>query len=662
MRTGVIRSRSVRFCLAFLLASAMEAAYAGAPGTVNIHGQVLNSQGQPLSGTRVYAVQFYDAQTEGAPLGSAIAGSAVLSERGLFNISVVLPAQVLTSAVAWYAVGLDSNTPPNGTVDAADWFPTRVKVDSVPFARLSAGVEHVNASAVGSGTVNDTELASLDGVTGSVQTQLNAKAAASNVYTKAEVNASQAAQDSLIANKANASDVFTKTEVNASQAAQDTQIAGKASASSVYTKTEADTSQAAQDAAIAGKADAANVYSKTEVNSSQSSQDTVIAKKLAREGESFVIVEVSDSAELNGTRLRAAYAAASAKTPYGSALSATNRVVVLLPPGQYDLGTDARKAPPGDGTLTLDTQFVDLVGISACRDDQVIFGEPPALNGSVLLKTADDVSLENLTVRCTISTGDPARDATAPVAYRPSNYLHQTKVRNCTFWGDDSHAFSMALGVECYGTYERCTCGDYAFGGNGGSAVGTFIDCKGGYQSFAGEGVAIGTFTRCSGENSAFGARGSATGTFLDCTGMQFAFGGHGTAGGTFVNCTGGEHAFGGFFGTASGGFFNCTGGLRSFGGATGTASGRFENCRMTGEDDLDPRWGGTFTGYMQGCYWNYGVKCGAGARIYNSTFLSSVDLDSTAAGIAHCHVKGSILNTGSAVFNYSNLVDPDVE
>jgi hypothetical protein len=53
----------------------------------------------------------------------------------------------------------------------------------------------------------------------------------------------------------------------------------------------------------------------------------------------------------NGANLRTAYTTAKALTPHGAALSATNRAVVILPPGAYALTE----------TLTLDADYVDLV-------------------------------------------------------------------------------------------------------------------------------------------------------------------------------------------------------------------------------------------------------------------------------------------------------------
>src|SRR5262245_49574459 len=72
------------------------------------------------------------------------------------------------------------------------------------------------------------------------------------------------------------------------------------------------------------------------------------------------VLKVTKSAATNGLRLKAAYGAAKASLPNGNPLAANNRAVVLVPPGRYDLG---------DGQLLMDTDFVDLIGVSTARDD-----------------------------------------------------------------------------------------------------------------------------------------------------------------------------------------------------------------------------------------------------------------------------------------------------
>lgn len=64
----------------------------------------------------------------------------------------------------------------------------------------------------------------------------------------------------------------------------------------------------------------------------------------------YVIVEPTTSDTDNGTALLAAYTTAKALT----GLTATNRATVIVPPGTYDMGASA---------LTLDTQYVDILGM-----------------------------------------------------------------------------------------------------------------------------------------------------------------------------------------------------------------------------------------------------------------------------------------------------------
>ena len=353
------------------------------------------------------------------------------------------------------------------------------------------------------------------------------------------------------------------------------------------------------------------MYTKGEVDTSQALQDAAIAGKLPREGESFVIDKVTSDAVTNGTNLLGAYATAAAKTPDGQALSATNRVAVLVLSGQYDLGTDA---------LLMDTEFVDLVGVSSQAEGQVIYGAANGPGTGVLMQTADDVRIEHLHVRCTATSGT-LNDDTDPAAYYAESIRPLTRIRNCTFWADDSHAWSMRRAIEYSRTYEDCTGSVRAFGGGGGTASGTFTNCTGGDYALSS------------------GGAGEASGTFTDCAGGNYAFAGNsGTASGTFTNCTGGERSFGG-------------------GGGSVTSAARLYGCRMTG--DL---WEGTMRGRMDYCHWAHRITCGETARLYNSTFLGNVNLDNTAAGIAFCSVQGSINNDGSASFIHGNLEDPDVE
>ena len=408
--------------------------------------------------------------------------------------------------------------------------------------------------------------------------------------------------------------------------------------------------------AKANAADFSNVDNTSDLDKPVSTAtQALLDGKLPRISEAYVVVEVTANVLTNGANLRNAYDAAKALTPFGSALSATNRAVVLVPPGRYNLG---------DSALIINADFVDLVGMSTSRDNQYIYRN----SGTVLSQSASDVRIENLVFHYTGS-------ADTSYAYNPTVFWTDvtirigspaaTRIRNCEFRASNR---IMPRGATFAGFYEDCVAdGEYVFGSGSretafgtlyGTASGTFINCTGGNYSFGANGTASGTFTNCTGGIYAFGGYGTASGAFINCTGGGLAFGGGGgTASGTFTNCTGGAFAFGGSYGTASGIFRNCIGDMYAFGGSNGTTTdGSFYGCHMTGNS-----YTATFRGRMEDCRWNDGITCGAEARIYRSTILGNVNLNSTAAGIAHSAVKGNIQNAGSASFNTGNLESTSV-
>ena len=235
-------------------------------------------------------------------------------------------------------------------------------------------------------------------------------------------------------------------------------------------------------------------------------------------------------------------------------------------PGYGDLYTQGLLVPVHQDCvpLTLDTEFVDIIGLTTDRSLQHIYGTPASTNSGVIIQAADDVHISNLTVEILTAYGTPQGDNTDSAAYFPSTNLSNTIVDNVYFKGDEEGAntilWSMRIGVlEYSGTFNNCTGGDVAFGGAGGTASGTFTNCTGGDVAFGGGGTASGTFTNCTGGEAAFGGdRGTASGTFNYCTGGEAAFGGGGTASGTFTNCTGGDYSFGGDGGVLSGKLYYC--------------------------------------------------------------------------------------------------------
>lgn len=409
---------------------------------------------------------------------------------------------------------------------------------------------------------------------------------------------------------------------------------------------------------------------------------------LALENDNSIIVEVQSSAALNGTALIAAYALAKTLTPQGVALSATNRASVILPPAVYDLG---------GAELALDTQFVDIIGMTSVPEHaQITSTLTGALTKGVINQTANDVKIANVhlkvggaatayayyaTTNLTAAFMDNVRiDAgtagegtrmgiiysgvfqnirlpsskSAFVGATLSGYFSRITSDNDTgiFGAPNS---SSGAGATLSGVFRHCvaTSGNAYGGGFGGAgtASGTFDWCIGGSTSFGGDGTASGTFNYCKGGNSSFGG---SSGSFA-------------TASGTFNHCIGAAYSFGGQnLGTASGTFRHCFGGLNSFGG---TMSGTMINC-----DIVATEWGGTITGTVDGCRVKlsgtdkHAAVVGAGGRIYNCTLLATGTGKSVyAAGavnakVAHCRLnKGIDLNVTNDVGTPYNVDDTDI-
>lgn len=276
-----------------------------------------------------------------------------------------------------------------------------------------------------------------------------------------------------------------------------------------------------------------------------------------------VNVKLTDSAVTNGQNLVDAYNYAKTLTPNGAALSATNRVSVIIPPGNYTLSAQ----------LAVNAEFVDLIGLGAIKLRR---GCVPAviIGGNNLGITANNVRIKGISV------------GTQAFAINASNLSLQV-IEDCA--GGDNSFNAVIL----TGTFINCTGGNNSFASNaliGMTASGTFINCEGGNSSFGAGGsgsIASGLFVNCISSNGGFGSGNLASGTFIDCESVGFGgFGGR---------------TIGGISGTASGTFTNCIGSTNSFGGGSGsTASGKFYQCRLTSGS-------GTFqtitgTGLMRNC------------------------------------------------------------
>ena len=255
-----------------------------------------------------------------------------------------------------------------------------------------------------------------------------------------------------------------------------------------------------------------------------------------------VNVKLTDSATVNGQNFVDAYNYAKTLTPNGAALSSTNRVAVILQPGNYTLSAQ----------LSINTQYVDIIGLGSIKLRR---GAIPAviIGGNNLNVTANDVRIKGISV--------------------------------------GTQAFFIGSNLPLI-IIEDCAGGNNSFSAL--TVSGTFINCTGGLNSFAGISfvamTASGTFINCLGGSGSFGSSNSgsvASGFFVNCAlSIGGGFGSSGTASGTFIDCEGGDYSFGSSFSlstTASGTFINCLSGLNSFGGGSnGVVSGKFYICRLT--------------------------------------------------------------------------------
>ena len=362
---------------------------------------------------------------------------------------------------------------------------------------------------------------------------------------------------------------------------------------------------------------------------------------LASSDDSYEIVVTGATAIINGTNLLAAYDAARDKLPGGNALSHNNRAVVYLPPGKYDLGTTP---------LELDTEYVDLMGLSDSADNVKITSQIHVISSGTVMQTAQDVQISNLTIDIDIDTYTLADDNTDPAAYFPDSFPLVTDAvdgaivananeifvpYNITDEGDiyastssssDTYTITFSNGSIDLGSAIITNAGKYLIDGMGyaifkeASLVSSYTGivirasgrtiCKN--VNFTSQddtkawpmrvGVEYsGTFENCTSGIYGFGTTGTASGTFISCNGGAVGFGGGaGIANGTFILCQGTSYSFGGD-GTASGTFTDCVGITCCFGGNGGIASGIFTNCIHIGNDAFGGI-GGTASGVFVNC------------------------------------------------------------
>ena len=245
--------------------------------------------------------------------------------------------------------------------------------------------------------------------------------------------------------------------------------------------------------------------------------------------ENTLIVSGSKTPAENAKELSSVYAIAKLMRPNGANLSSTNRVKILIKPGQYVFGSAIQAA--ADPIFTIDTQYIDLLSYTGeadvCIDGFYVKANDVKIRGlkSYLLDINDDRWMLLLNSNL---------DKLVMENCHSSNYGFVTKTRIIT--------------DIVNGTFIKCTARMYSFGFKS-TASGTFTDCTSKDQSFGALGFASGTFIRCKSANVlCFGSYygGTASGYFEDCKGGDYSFGGmNGSFTGKAVRCIAGEDSFG---------------------------------------------------------------------------------------------------------------------
>jgi hypothetical protein len=427
--------------------------------------------------------------------------------------------------------------------------------------------------------------------------------------------------------------------------------------------------------------------------------------------ESRVLVQRGSTDILSGTALRNAYTAAKALTPGGNAISGTNRVAIIIPPGRYDLVTTP---------LVLDTEGVDLVGMGG-TSDVVITSQVNTDSHGTIEQTAIDVQIRNLTIHINATSGSGTGELSAPAAFFPpvSDSVHwghlmvvqsdnlfmtnanEIRCPNPTFRnGNYIYAHLTIDGLTAYYRFysdvaEHNLIGHTdAFTGNG--QVSILSDNSSGLSGYiifnnweniatedgiiirvagrpvyenvnfvsADEAYAfsmspdaghehLGTYINCRGGAYSFGP---GTGTFVNCEGGNYSFGTDSYAMGTFINCTGGDNSFVVSTGSTGevlcGTFVNCHAGAGSFGGGSddATVAGLFIDC-VAGNGS----WGGGADENVKGTF----INCRGGNSCFVDALGNSMICINCIAGESSFGCAGYYENCIGGMYSWGGASSP---
>ncbi len=326
----------------------------------------------------------------------------------------------------------------------------------------------------------------------------------------------------------------------------------------------------------------------------QGQLNTVTGNFIPYINSNYVLVNANGNAVANGTALLAALALAKTLTPNGATLSASNRAVVYLLAGSYDLGS---------GSLAIG-QFIDLKTLAYAKD--VIITSSNA-TGTIQVANLNDYILDNLTINNTNSGGSIVHNAAQTDNGTWSNLtLNANTFEGTTFAGTyksitgtvDNILNGNISGTVSDSSFANKSCGYNAFGASV-TISGIIWNCTG-IDSCFGSAllnlvVISGTIRNCSAGNYSFGFSNSTTvtisGKINNCASLQFSFAASFTdmvtISGTIFECSGDDYCFSSSSMNAaiSGVVSNCIAKAQSFCYAvagTHNISGTVENCMAT--------------------------------------------------------------------------------
>jgi hypothetical protein len=357
-------------------------------------------------------------------------------------------------------------------------------------------------------------------------------------------------------------------------------------------------------------------------------------------GQSYIVVYGNNlNPSLNGLELYNKYNLAKTATPYGAALSSTNRFTVLAAPGIYVLDTN---------DILLDTPYIDIISLS---------GEADVVISSLVSNVPITVDTSDIRLRG-FNVGSQAIHIKSSYA---DNYFENIIGGN--------NNFSNPLPNDVIsGNFKNCVGGLYSFGDADSSQTviySTFESCIAENWSF-GYLIAGSNLKNCTATANSFGYNEITGSTLTDCKATDFSFANNkGIDGSTLTNCIGGDHCFGyALSGTTyviNSTLIDCTASESSFSNYIENCV--FRNCKARGQSFgttsnltiVSEIYTTTFTDCTASAY-SFGVRNGADVTFTNCIAgIESFGADQANATYKNC--KAGVNSFGAGTQGWSNLI-----